>query len=148
MALLTFAFYAVGKSGSFSSRWPFILCEEGGSCRFTALPVRLSYLLTAVGVALTNNRLVAQTTEWARNTSRAILPAAPRFSAEAVTFQLSLLAIAAAIEALDKPAEAVVSVGQWIGGAWFGAVLWSGMWSVVAAAAGSLVHAIFLARRT
>ena len=144
VGLITFGFYFLASGGYFSSKWPLTLCAEGTSCHSAAPLVRLSYLLTALGVALTNNRLIAQTTIWARHASRAILSNEPRFSAKATAFQLSLLMIAAIIEELGTPAEVVVSLGQWIGGTWLGTILWSGIWSILVAATGSLIHAIYL----
>ena len=123
VGLITFAFYFLARGGYFSSKWPLALCEEDTSCHSAAPLIRLSYLLTAVGVALTNNRLIANATNWARHASRAILPTEPKFSSEATAFQLSLLLIAAIIEELKSPAEVVVSFGQWIGGMWLGTIL-------------------------
>ena len=147
VGLITVAIYFLATAEFFSSRWPIALCNEGISCRSAAPLVRLSFLLTAVGVALTNNRLIVQTTEWARQVSRSILPKEPRFSAEAVAFQLSLLMIAAIVEELESPAETVISFGQSIGGVWLGPILWSGAWSIMVAATGSLIHAIYLSAR-
>lgn len=144
VALLTLAFYFLARVGYFSSKWPLPLCGVGTSCHSAAPLVRLSYLLTAAGIALTNNRLIVRTTKWAHHASRAVFPAEPRFSAEAVTFQLTLVVIAAVIEELESPAEVVVSIGRWIGGVWLGAILWSGMWSIMIAATGSLIHAVYL----
>src|SRR5436190_490334 len=63
VGLITFGFYFLARVGYFSSKWPLMLCEEGTSCHSAVPLVRLSYLLTDVGVALTNNRLIAQTTK-------------------------------------------------------------------------------------
>jgi hypothetical protein len=76
-----------------------------------------------------------------------MLPNAPKFSAEAVAVQFSIVAVASIIEELDDSPQAVVSLGQWTGGIWLGAVLWPAMWSIAIAAAGSLAHALYLAAR-
>jgi hypothetical protein len=147
IGIMTVLFYLLARVHHFGLGWPLALCGENTACQSAAPLVRLSYLVTAVGVALTNNRLIARTTLWARLASRAILPNEPRFSAEAVAVQFSIVTFGSIIEELEDSPQAVVSLGQWMGGVWLGAILWPAMWSVAVAAAGSLAHALYLSTR-
>ena len=147
VGLMTALFYLLARARYFSPGWPFALCDANTVCQAPAPLLRLSYLMTAVGVALTNNRLIARTTSWARDTSRAMLPKSFRFSAKAVAVQLSIVTIACIVEELEDPSHFVVISGRWIGGVWLGAILGPALWSLVVAASGSLVHALFDAAR-
>jgi len=147
VGLMTALFYLLARERYLSPAWPLALCDESTTCQAAAPLVRLSYLVTAVGVALTNNRLIAQATLWARQTSRSMLPNEPRFSAKAVAVQLSIVTIACMIEELEAPWQVVVTLGRWLGGLWFSIILWPAMWSIFVAAAGSLVHALYLSTR-
>jgi hypothetical protein len=147
IGVLTILFYFLAHDQYFSLGWPLVLCDSKIACQAAAPLVRLSYLMTAVGIALTNTPLFAQTTLWARQASRALFPNAPKFSAEAVAVQFSIVAVASIIEELEDSPQAVVSLGQWVGGMWLGAILWPAMWSIIVAAAGSLAHALYLSAR-
>lgn len=143
VGLMTICLFLLARAGYFSLGWPLVLCDDGTACQAATPLVRLSYLTTAMGVALTNNRLIARTILWARQASRAMLPNEPRFSAKAVAVQLLIVTIACMAEELEPPLQAVVTFGQWIGGMWLGAILWPAMWSTAVAAVGSLVHALY-----
>jgi hypothetical protein len=142
--LVTVVFYLLSREKYLPLGWPLSLCDEDGSCQSATVLVRLSYLLAAIGVALTTNRFISQTMLWARQMSRETPFGQSRFSAEAVAFQLSIVAIGSIIEELESPAQFVVATGQWIAGIWLGAILWPAMWSIVVASLGSLLHAIYL----
>lgn len=142
MAIITTIFYLLARARYFPLGWPQSICAERVSCDSAALLVRLSYLSTAIGVALTNNRFISQAILWVRNSSQLV-----HEEAEAVTAQLSIVFIAALIETLDSPIHAVVTLGQWLGGIWLGAILWPAMLSVVIAAIGSLIHALYLSMK-
>lgn len=144
VGLITAVFYLLARAKYFSLGWPLALCDAGGDCQGAAPLLRISYLITAVGVALTTNRFVVRTTLWARQASHAMLPKEPRFSATAVAVQLSIVTVACVVEELDAPSQLVVTFGRWMGGAWLGAILWPAMWSIAVAAGGSLVHALYL----
>lgn len=147
VAFLTAVFYLLARARYFASGWPLSICAENTSCESAAPLVRVSYLLTAIGVALTNNRFIALTQLWARDASRVTYLQEPRFSAEAVAAQLLVVAIACLVEELEAPTHAATTLGQWIGGIWLGAIIWPAMWSIAAAAIGSLIHALYLAAR-
>ena len=144
VALITSLFYLLVRARYFALGWPLAICDENMGCPIAVPLLRTSYLLTAGGVTLTNNRIIARTTQWARHEARSTLPNEFKFSAEAVAAQLSIAAIGSIIEELDTPSQIVVPFGQWIGGIWLGAILWPAMWSVGVAAMGSLIHALYL----
>jgi hypothetical protein len=139
--LLTAAWYFLAQYEYLKPPWPLTLCETGTSCQSATPLVRLSFLLTAVGIALTKNHFVARATEQARYLSRAAYLEKDGFSAEAVTVQLSLVAIGSVVEELDTPSEIVATIGRCIGAGWMEAILWPALWSVVIAALGSTIHA-------
>ncbi|HXS07252.1 MAG TPA: hypothetical protein VN723_10715 [Rhizomicrobium sp.] len=66
VGLMTVLFYLLARARYFSLGWPRAVRDEESGCRATASLVRLSYLTTAVGVALTDNRLITRTTFGAR----------------------------------------------------------------------------------
>lgn len=61
IGLLMVLFYFLASAGYFFLGWPFALCEDETACQAAAPLVRLSYLITAVGIALTNTPFFAQT---------------------------------------------------------------------------------------
>ena len=115
---LTAFFYVLARAKFFSLAWPLVLCDESASCQGVAPLVRLSYLTTAVGVALTSNRLIARSALWARDASRALIPSEPKFSARATAVQLSMVTVACIVEELEAPSPVIVTFGQWIGEIW------------------------------
>jgi hypothetical protein len=144
IGLLMVLVYFLASAGYFFLGWPFALCEDETACQAAAPLVRLSYLITAVGIALTSTPLFAQTKLWARHASRTLLADKPKFSAEAVAVQFSIVTIACIVEKLEDAPQSVTAFGQWMGGMWLGVVLWPAMWSIVIAAAGSQAHALYL----
>ena len=138
VALTTTLFYFLSRSGYLAPAWPFALCDGGTSCHAASLLVRWCYLLTALGVALTNNRLTVRASQRFRKKTKL---GKPEFPAKAVMVQLWIVIIGSAVEELDAPAEFVVSLGQWIGGQWLGTILWPASWSVAIAAIGALAYA-------
>lgn len=64
VVLITAAFYPLARVRYFPLGWPLSICAERTSCESASLLLRLSYLLTAIGVALTNNRFISQAVEW------------------------------------------------------------------------------------
>ena len=102
--------------------------------------VRLSFLITAIGVSLTNNHFIKRTTRWGRYLSRATRLEKDKFSAEAATVLLSIGAIASIIEELGTPSEIAVAIGRWIGNGWMGAILWPALWSVAIAGLDTIIH--------
>lgn len=144
VGFMTGLFYLLARARYFSLGWPLALCDQNTACQTATPLVRLSYLMTAVGIVLTDNRYVARTALWARHASRAIRPNEPRFLAEAVAAQLLIVAIACIVQELASPWQPVVVLGQSMGGVWLGAILWPAAWSIVVAATGSLAHALFL----
>jgi hypothetical protein len=144
IVLVTILLYSLARGRFLPLGWPLYLCDEDSTCQSATLLVRISYLLTAIGVALTTNRLITQTMLWARQNSHEPTFGKPRFSPEAVAFQLSIVAIGSTIEELETPAQFIVTAGQWIGGVWLGAILWPAIWSIVVASVGSLLHALCL----
>jgi len=75
--------------------------------------VRWSYLLTAIGVALTKHRIVARAVEWLRATSQ---PKAPAPTLKVMAAQLLIACFAGAVEVLETPPEAALALGRWVGG--------------------------------
>jgi hypothetical protein len=141
VTLLTAASYLLAQYGYLKPPWPLTLCQTGTSCHSATPLVRLSFLLTACGVALTKTHFITRATEWARYLSRASHLEKDGFSPEAVTVQLSLGAIGAIVEELGSPLDIVATIGRWIGNGWMEAILWPAAWSVVIAALGSTIHA-------
>jgi len=144
IGLLTVLFYFLASARYFFMGWPFALCSDEPSCQAATPWVRLSYLIIAVGIVLTNTPFFAQTKLWARHASRTLLPNRPTFSAEAVAVQFSIVTIACIVEELEDAPRSVTAFGQWVGGMWLGVVLWPAMWSIAIAAAGSQAHALYL----
>ena len=144
VVLVTFLFYLLARQRYMPSGWPLSICDEDSSCQSATVLVRVAFLLTAIGVALTTNRLITQTMMWARQIAREKYIGKPRFSVEAVAVQLTIVAIGSVIEELEPPAQFVVTAGQWMGGTWLGAILWPAMWSIMIASMGSLLHALYL----
>lgn len=147
VGFITILFYLLVCARYFASGWPVALCDPNTACQAATPLMRLSYLMTAAGVALTNNRFIGQATLWARQSSQLMLPSEPRFSAEAVAFQLSIVLVACAVEELEAPSQFAVTLGRWMGGLWLGVILWPAMWSIAVAALGSLIHALYLSAR-
>jgi len=71
----TAGFYIPARDADLRPPWPLTLCQPGSSCSAATYLVRWSYLLTAIGVALTDHRIVARAVEWLRATSRPKAPA-------------------------------------------------------------------------
>ena len=115
MMLLTAAYYFLAQHEYLKPPWPLTLCQTGTCCHSATPLVRLSFLLTAFGIALSKNHLITGTTLWARHLSRATHLEKDRFSAEAVTVQLSRAAIASVIEFLGY-AEPTNSVTAYVDG--------------------------------
>jgi len=117
-----------------------LLCEADTACHTATQLARLSYLLTAFGAAFTSNRLIVRTTRWVRRLPRT-LHERNRLLAKAVTVQLAIAIVAFIVVELDTPPETAVTIGQWIGGGWIGAVYWPALWSVGVAGLGAMTHA-------
>jgi hypothetical protein len=142
VVLTTAGFYVLAREADLRPPWPLTLCEPGTSCGSATTLVRWSYLLTAIGVALTNHRIIARTAALFRALPQ---PGASSATVRAVAAQLSIAAFAGAIEVLDIPPEAALALGRWVGGGWLGAILWPALWSIALAAIGASAHAIFQA---
>ena len=144
IVLTTAAFYILAYHGYLAPRWPLTLCEMD-TCQSATFLVRWSYLLTAVGVALTNNGFITRATEWFRAAARSNRASELGFSPKAVAAQLSIAAFASVAVQLDAPPDFTVGIGRWIGIDWIGVILWPGLWSIGIAAMGALAHAAFKA---
>ena len=141
VVLVTTGFYLLARDADLQPPWPLTFCEPGTSCSAATYLLRWSYLLTAIGVALTNHRIVKRSAEWLRATSQ---PKA-RPTLKAVAAQLLIACFAGAIEVLETPPEAALPFGRWAGGGWLGAILWPAFWSIVLAGLGASAHAIIQA---
>lgn len=139
VVLTTTGFYILARNADLQPPWPLTLCEPGTSCGSATYLVRWSYLLMAIGVALTNHPFIARTAEWLRATSQ---PKAPPPTLKVVAAQLLIACFAGAIEVLETPPEAALALGRWVGGRWLGAILWPAFWSIVVAGMGASAHAI------
>jgi len=141
VATVTLAFYFLAQTGHLSPAWPSTFCEAHTSCHSASLLVRWFFLLTAIGIAFTNNRIITRATEWIKSSDRESIVDRTEYSAKSITVQLAISIIASIVEELDTPPEVIIAIGRWLHGPWLGAILWPALWSVVIAGLGALAYA-------
>ena|ERR1700686_136957 len=99
------------------------------------------YLLTALGVALTSDRIVDLTAARIRHASRLMRPTEPDHAAKTLLVLLWLTAIGFAIMALRSPPYPFLEAGRYIGCTCAASIAWSGMMSIGAAGFGANAQA-------
>ena len=103
--------------------------------------LRATDLLIAVGLALSTNRFVSATALHLRQASRRMYPGRPDYASRALLVQLTIAALGSGILALRPPPLTLVEIAEAAGAAIAAPLIWSGTWSVVAAAFGANAHA-------
>lgn len=103
--------------------------------------LRASDLLVALGLALSSNRFVGETAMRLRQASRRMYPNQPDYASRTLLVQLTIAAIGAGILALRAPPPIPVELAEAAGWATAAPIIWSGTWSIVAAALGANAHA-------
>ncbi len=98
-------------------------------------------LLIALGLALSTNRFVSATALHLRQASRRMYPRRPDYASRALLVQLTIAALGSGILALRTPPLALDEIAEAAGWATAAPLIWSGTWSIVAAAFGANAHA-------
>ena len=105
-------------------------------------PLIWVFVLSAVGVALTNNRFVRSTTAHIRWASRVAQPTDPGYGANWLQVQLWLVAGGCVILAFQPPPSLLVEVTHYVFGSSSSAsTIWSGMMSIATAGFGANARA-------
>lgn len=107
--------------------------------------LKWTYLLIAVGLALTTNRPVDLTAERIRGAFSVIRRIAPEHTLKALAFQLGLATVMLAGFTLSMPPELLTALGRNLGGACIASIGWAGTTSIGVAFFGASTHAVLKA---
>lgn len=107
----------------------------------TIAALRASDLLVALGLALSTNRFVSATALRIRQASRRMYPCRPDYASRALLVQLTIAALGSGMLALRMPPPTLDRIAEAAGWATAAPLIWSGTWSIVAAALGANAHA-------
>lgn len=103
--------------------------------------LRWGYIVIALGVALTNHRIVEFTAARIRLASGLMRRSEPDHATRSLLTQLTVASIGFAVLGLRPAPDLLITIGRHLGGVWLGSVAWSGMMSIGAASFGANAHA-------
>ncbi len=106
-----------------------------------SISFRTAELLIALGLVLSTNRSAAATALRLRIAARRMSPAKPDYPNKALLVQLSVTAFGLAVIAASTPPVSPVEIARGVGLVAIAPVLWTGIFSIGAAAFGSNAHA-------
>ncbi len=116
--------------------------SDAGSLLTSVLPLlKWVYILTAVGVALTDDRFVPRTAAQICQASGHMNPARPDLAAKFLMVQLCLSAIGFVMVAFRQPPGLLIETCRYVGCSWAASILWPGMMSIGVASFGANARA-------
>ena len=103
--------------------------------------LQFAYLLTAIGLALSNDRFIDVTADRIRRASRIMNAVKPEEVSKRLGVQLAITAILLGVITVREPPDFLLAAGQYLGSACGAVIGWAGSMSVGVACFGASAHA-------
>ena len=146
VAIVTIAVVLILPSHNLTGRGGPSIESDAEAFRISASQLlKWAYLLIAVGLALTTNRLVDLTAKRVRRAFGVTHPIVPEHTLKALAFQLGLATVTLAAFTLSTPPEVLAAIGRSLGCACIASIGWAGTMSIGVAFFGASTHAVLKA---
>jgi hypothetical protein len=141
VATVTFGMFLAVQHGLIVPASPELVVNVASKMDELLPLLRWTYLLIALGVALTSDRFIDFTAARISVASRVMRPTEPNHATKSLLTQLTLASIGLAVLALRPPPDLFIAAASYLGSGWIASAAWSGLMSVAAAGFGANAQA-------